>query len=267
MIFNVKPARRLAGGLVALGLSAGLANAAVIEVSITNAQGAQGAFLTPLLSVFHDGTYDSFNVGEAASAGVEAIAEVGNVAVEQAGNAAGRTTAVVANPAGFAGAPVIDPGETATVQVDLDPAKDIFFSFLSMIIPSNDAFIGNDDATAYRLFDAAGNFTNLGAINIYASNIYNAGTEVDNGEGAAFSALGGVGTDENGVIGAIDLSYLAGTPTAAGTIFNDIPTGNDLVATITLTEINNDPAPVPLPAGLPLLAGALGLLGLRRKLV
>lgn len=266
MNFNAKTARSFAGGLIALGLGAGVAQAATIEISITNEQGSAGAFLTPLLSVFHDGSYDAFNAGEAASAGVEAIAEEGNVAVERNGNAAAYTNAVLANPAGFGGAPVIDPGETATIRIDLDPATDVFFSFLSMIIPSNDAFIGNDNATAYRLFDAAGSFTDLAPIEIVASNIYNAGTETDDGLGAAFSANGGTSSDENGVIGGIDLSYLEGTPTVAGTVFSDIPTGNDLVATITFTQINPAPAPVPLPAGLPLLAGALGLLGLRKRL-
>ena len=70
-----------------------------------------------------------------------------------------------------------------------------------MIIPSNDAFIGNEDPLAYELFDAEGNFTGRVTIDIFASDIYDSGTEVNDGQGAAGFSLGlngdgGTSTDD-----------------------------------------------------------------------
>jgi hypothetical protein len=52
------------------------------------------------------------------------------------------------------------------------------FSYLAIVIPSNDAFIGNADPQAHRLFDAYGTF--LGAyFTIYGSDVPDAGPEVN----------------------------------------------------------------------------------------
>lgn len=255
------------GALVAVaatGLMAGAATAATIEVSITNHSETGGLFLTPLLALFHDGGFDPFDVGAAANAGVEALAEEGDASgVIVDANMAGATSGVITSPAGFAGAPLIDPGETATLVFNLDPDTDRYFSFLSMVIPSNDFFIGNDSATAYEVFDIAGLFTNLGVINIYGSDVWDAGTEVNSasGMGAAFSTAGGTSPDQGGVISmAGDLSGLLGIGTPVGPI-TSVPAGRDLLASVTISA-------VPLPAGMPLILaglGALGFAGRRRK--
>ena len=47
-----------------------------------------------------------------------------------------------------------------------------------MTLPSNDGFIGNESGTAYRLFDANGDF--IGAdFGVIGSQIQDAGTEVN----------------------------------------------------------------------------------------
>lgn len=248
--------------VLATGLFAGAASAMTIEVSITNHSATGGLFLTPLLAIFHDGSFDTFDTGTAASAGVEALAEGGDASgVISNATAAGATSGVITSPGGFAGAPLIDPGETATLRFNLDSATDRYFSFLSMVLPTNDNFIGNDNAMAYEIFDLAGMFTGLGTINIYGGDIWDAGTEINDGFGAPFTTAGGISTDENGVIGlAGDLAGLLGRGTPVGPI-TSYPARDDLFASISITA-------VPLPAALPLLLlslGSLGYLGRRRK--
>ena len=69
--------------------------------------------------------------------------------------AAGDPTAtlgtVVPNPAGPP-----TPGLTGSAIFTVDPTINPFFTFASMVVPSNDYFIGNDSPTQYQLFDAMG---------------------------------------------------------------------------------------------------------------
>ncbi|MEO9604036.1 MAG: spondin domain-containing protein, partial [Lentilitoribacter sp.] len=59
------------------------AMATTLRVTVTNNQaaptaGVAGFALTPVYSAFHNGLFDSYNLGEEVSAGVEQLAEVGN---------------------------------------------------------------------------------------------------------------------------------------------------------------------------------------------
>ena len=251
--------RLSAAGILAFAGLATAASAASVSVSITNEQGPNGVFLTPVLSIFHDGSYDTFDVGGIASPGVEAVAEGGVVtqAVADA-QAAGAASGVITSPGGFAGAPVVDPGETATLQFDLDPASDRYFSYLSMVIPSNDLFIGNPDQMAHEIFDIAGDFTDIGTIFIYSTDVWDAGTEENNNLGAAFNAAGGDATDTTKRITQQgSLFFLSGESTAAGTVL-DLANGRTLLATINISE-------VPVPAAFPMLLAGLGGLGLMKR--
>ncbi|MEO1550331.1 MAG: spondin domain-containing protein [Pseudomonadota bacterium] len=250
-----------AASLLVIGTTG--AHAVSLDVTITNEQSAGGLYLTPFLTVFHDGTYDAFDAGAAPSAGVEAIAEEGDVSVEQAsiGTSDTRVVNVAANADGFPGAPVLDPGESVTLSINLDPLKTPYFSFLSMVIPSNDNFIGNDDPLAYRLFDATGMLTALNLITVTADSVWDAGTEANNGFGAAFSSMGGTATEtDEGIALQGDLSFLASIATPPGVSVNTTPSGQEALATISFA-----PTPVPLPAGLPLSLVALAALGLAAR--
>jgi len=216
----------------------------------------------------HDGGFDLFTNGEAVSPGLEQIAETGDPGVLMTEFAApGRLQGVAADPAGFGSMPgqppVIDPVNTATVDIDiLNPAAYRYLSFASMVIPSNDAFIGNGDPIAHEVFDGAGNFNGPLTIDITAANIYDAGTEDNTGLGAAFSANMGDATDTIGGTASQgpDLSNFIGTGTAAGTTIGAVP-GSTPFARITVSVV-----PEPTTAVLCGL-GAIALVGSRRRRV
>lgn len=258
------PLRWRATAVAVATLMATTASAATVEITVANAQGAGGLYLTPLLGIFHNGSYATFSTDPAsrASAGVKLVAEEGMVGVAAAdAQAAGATTAVIANPAGFGGAPVLDPGEVTTLRIDLDTSSPVFFSFLSMIIPSNDTFIGSLSPTAYQLFDDMGKFVFRDAISVLIGDAWDGGTEADDGNGAAFAPPTGTASTvtDTAISRLSNLDFLIGRPTAAGGL---VQSASGTLATISFREVV---APVPLPAGLPLLMAGLGALGFLRR--
>lgn len=193
-----------------------------VTVVIENLAPANGTWLTPFWVGFHDGTFDTFDTGAPAGPELERLAEDGNPDPFSGlfqGAGAGTAQAVVAADTGQ---PQIAPGETAThtfVLDSTDPANR-FLSWAAMVIPSNDAFIGNDDPQARRIFDNSGNF--VGAyVTITGADVLDAGTEV-NDELPASTAFFGqttpdTGTDENGVVH-VHPGYL---PPGSGGILDD----------------------------------------------
>ncbi|MEN1680821.1 MAG: spondin domain-containing protein [Planctomycetota bacterium] len=239
-----------------------------LKVTITN-EGNADFTLTPLWFAFQNGGFDSFDAGSLASPAIEAIAEDGIVdglimdfdASGQPGNRQGVVTA----PGGFPGAPVIENGETGTAFITpINPAAYQYFSFASMVIPTNDNFIGNDDPLAYQVFDAAGNINDPSGtftITVLASDIWDAGTELNNGLGAPFSTAGGTATDTTDPIAleANNLADFVGITTPSGVTITNLYDPSDVVATITISQI-------PEPATLSLLALApLGMVTRRRR--
>lgn len=190
-----------------------IGSGAAIRVTVTNTLGAGGTFVTPVWFGFHDGaTFDAFDIGAPASFGLERLAEDGsiegiaaefNAQVDGAG-----VDATIVGPDGVPGP--IDPGEAASFEIDVDPDQvgQGFFSWATMIIPSNDAFLAvPDDPLADPIFDEDGNF--LGdengqiVIQRFGTDVLDAGTEVDNELDAAFinQTAPDTGIDEAGVVG------------------------------------------------------------------
>lgn len=232
-----------------------------IVVTITNALPAGGTFLTPAWFGFHDGaSFDLFNAGAAASTGLERLAEDGSVeGLAAEFNAQAGANGVDATIFGGAGVPgIIDPGETAsfTLNVNPDQVGQGFFTWATMVIPSNDAFLAvPDDALADPIFDADGNFIPL-TIQRFGSDVLDAGTEVNNELDAAFlnQSARDTGLDENGVVAAhpgfngsvgnpdaTPVNVLGGT-TAAGTTVDPVVgdftlNPNQLVLQIDVTQL------------------------------
>ena len=121
----------------------------------------QGNYFSAYTLLFHDGSFDTFNEGESASLGIENQAEDGN----------GNTLLGLLEDAdpNFLGTiltssneenPIPDdffPGNVASVILEVDPSNR-YFSYAAMFLPSNDAFVGNEDSLAWEIFDAEGNF-------------------------------------------------------------------------------------------------------------
>ncbi len=213
-----------------------------VRFEIENLQPDGGFFFTEAWVGLHNGDFDLFNVGDRASAGLESLAEGGNTeALGAEFAAAGRLQTTIGN----GDVQFISPGEVIEGSIDIRNAANYqYVSFASMIIPSNDAFIGNEDPLAYQVFDEAGNaIADELVIDIFASDIWDSGTEVNDGQGAAGFSLGlngdgGTSTDDLSSTVAPHpdlLENILGFQTAAGADITDALTAEEPIARITIT--------------------------------
>ena len=136
-----------------------------VRVILNNVAPENGTFVTPIWVGFHNGTFDTYDGGALASSlpipgsvALERIAEDGNTGplmADFATLAAGRFDATVPGPNG-----PIAPGDVASqcFLLDAGEPRDRYFSYASMILPSNDAFVANGNPLAHPIFDSAGNF-------------------------------------------------------------------------------------------------------------
>lgn len=260
----------VAGLAAALAIGMGnFAAAKSIRITVTNVAQTGGLSLTPLYFGFHDGSVDLFDAGAAASEGIEEIAETGNFMPLRDERLAQQGTSLGGVAAGGGGALAgpIEPGESTTFTIDLDSELNRFLSFASMILPSNDSFIGNDDPTRFALFDNDGNFLGPQTINVTSEFAYDAGTEAnDPANGPAFVVgqdinLGGPG--EGTIQAASSLSDFVGLSLAGG-----------LTLDAALIDFINDPnfsfarieiSEVPLPPAILLMGLGLSALGYKSR--
>jgi hypothetical protein len=234
-----------------------------LKVTVENLAPANSIAFAPLRMGFNAGLYDSFNEGETASAAIISIAEGGSgadwfpafMAAEPNANFA----SAVPNPAG----PLL-PGAMASTTAVVDSEMNPYFTFASMVVPSNDYFIGNDSPTQYQLFDAMGKL-NFDSILLSADDIWDAGSEVDDPANAAFLEIGdnGLRTPDDGVVG-FDfegLEIFDGLTTGAGYTFD-----SQLTAATDVYRISFEVVPEPNSVAL-LACGVGGLLFARRRVM
>ena len=165
--------------LLALAISAASITGAMAQdltISITNL--THGSHFTPLLVSAHPATSHLFEVGMAASANLQAMAEGGDTS-GLISDLNGISADVSDNPA----AGLMMPGQT--VSFDMMTAMDnTNLSLVAMVLPTNDGFVGLD---SMAIPTTAGTYT-------YFLNAYDAGTEVNdemiNGAGGAPGAAG-----------------------------------------------------------------------------
>jgi len=232
-------------------------NSTPVRIAIKNSAQENGIFLTPFWVAFHDGEFDTYDLGSPASEGLERIAEDGNIDIlsEEFASFGSGIDAIITNPEGFAGAPLFDPGLSSQHIIELDPATNKYFSYASMVLPSNDAFIANGDPKMHKIFDENGDFAGGVNFKIYGSQVRDAGTEENTESDAAFfnqsAPNSGVTTTDfvsvhpgfNGSVGNPDATpqvFLGGT-NPAGFLFGeteaDFSTSGYQVAEIAISRL------------------------------
>ena len=235
-----------------------LAPAAPVKVTIRNLAPATGTHLTPMWAGFHNGSFDLFDDAVPASAALERLAEDGDTSVLASAflmSGAGSMQGTIPGPMG-----PIAPGHSASMLFDLDATNitNRYFSYASMVIPSNDAFIGNGNPMAFPVFDAAGNFVG-GSITVLGSMVWDAGTEVNDEVpmNTAFLAqtMPNTGTTENAVV----MVHPGFMPN--GNILAAFPNADFKAAGYQVAEITVQAVPEPATFGL--ICSSLLLLGFR----
>lgn len=147
----------------ALLASASVVNAAEISVSVTNL--THGMYFTPLLVTAHNAENRLFAVGEEASPELTAMAEGGSIA----GLVTLTESIGAVNQANPAEGPLAPGASTPMVSLKLSETT-TQLSVVSMLLPTNDAFMGLNSWTIPK---EAGTYT----INV---NAYDSGTEANN---------------------------------------------------------------------------------------
>lgn len=243
--------------LAALGLSAS-AHAATVQVKVTvdNLAPAGSVRFAPLQVGFNNGTFDAFDIGGVATAPIITIAEGGT-------GSAWFPAFAAADPGATLGtaADALLPGQSGSNTFLVDTAVNPYFTFASMVVPSNDFFVGNDDPKQYRLFDAAGNLL-INTITQRARDLWDAGSEIHDPAAAAFVGNNDLRAAQNSVVAFNFAEFAAfnGLTTAAGYVFN-----SQLAADTEIYRIAFEVTPVPEPETYALMAAGLGLVGLASR--
>jgi hypothetical protein len=236
-----------------------LAPAATVQITIRNLAPTNGTHLTPMWAGFHNGSFDLFDGGVPASAALERVAEDGDTSMLASAflmSGAGTVEGTIPGPMG-----PIAPGQSASMLFDLDAMNmtSRYFSFASMVIPSNDAFIANGNPLAFPVFDGAGNFVG-GSFIVLGSMVWDAGTEVNDEVpmNTAFLAqmMPNTGTTENGVVMAHP-GFMPG-----GNILTAFPSADFTAPGYQVAEITLQAVPEPATFGL--ICSSLLLLGYKR---
>ncbi|NEP36456.1 spondin domain-containing protein [Moorena sp. SIO3B2] len=182
-----------------------------LKITVENLAPRNGTLFSPLWFGIHDGRFDTFDLNSPASIAIERLAEDGNAEdlMEDFNDTEG---GFAQGLIGTTPDPFLDlfPGDIVSTIVSIDNSipGSKYFSYASMILPSNDAFFGNENAIEHQIFDDAGNFVPTSFI-ISGTEILDAGTEVNDED--RFNAVGvgpvplidfqpNTGIDEKGVI-------------------------------------------------------------------
>ncbi|MFK7887538.1 MAG: spondin domain-containing protein [Gammaproteobacteria bacterium] len=272
-------ALRASACAAALILTSQAAFATSVQVTITNNAPTGGVYLTPVWVGFHDGSFDSYDGGTASAPALEALVEDGNtgpISDVFAGTLVG--DAVDGRVQGTLGGGPVAPGQTVTQTFELSAdGSNQYFSYASMVLPSNDYYVANGNPFAHSLASIFNGMVNEIVFNIGTPGTVNdAGTEVNDFATSAGNGLFGLpggqtgpnqGADEGGVNANVVGDPFAGflnTPAGLDLSlfnFNDSSLYANGIATVRISLVN----PVPVPAALPLFAAGLSMLGFMRR--
>lgn len=245
---------------------ASLAQTVKIRVTVENLAPANSISLAPFRFGFGNGTFDSFDNNQPAFLlGASDISQAPIVTIAEGGSGSNwfpafQTAEPNANLGSVLGPsiPPILPGQSNSVEIDVDPSNR-FFTFGTMVVPSNDHFLGNANPMAFEVLDTNGNLL-LTSIAEDASRIWDAGSETENPANAAF-LVGGVNDqreNENSPVtfNFADLSAFNGLTTAAGYVFDSsLLSANTPVLRISFEQIPEPSSLLMIVASLVSVAG------------
>ena len=233
----------------------------IVTATVTNLAPTNSISFAPLHVGFHSGLFDSFNINQVAGPGIVSVAEGGSGTQWQADFAITDPTATRGTIGGL-----LTPGSSASLTFGVNAGLNPFFSFASMVVPSNDFFIGNDNPQQYRLFNSAGDLL-ISSIFQTTNQIWDAGSEIFDPLAAAFVGNNDLRTPQNGVVSFnfSELDGFNGLTTGAGYVFDAQLTSQQQVYRIDFTSTA---ASVPEPSSAALMCAGLLSLGwiARRKL-
>jgi len=252
---------RTAISAAALMVAGAASQAAVVDVTVTvkNLQPANSVAFAALHLGFNNGSFDAFTIGEVATAPIISVAELGSGAAWQAAFAAADPGATRGTVAGR-----LDPGATRSATFRVDSSLNQYFTFASMVVPSNDFFIGNDNPLQYHLLDMGGNLQ-IPSITVAARDIWDAGSEIFDPAAAAFVGTSSLRRDQKSVV-ALNFAELAafnGLNTAAGYTFDSA-----LTADSDIYHIGFSVTAVPEPGSYAMMTAgllAIGFVARRRR--
>jgi hypothetical protein len=255
------------GAAVAAILITSPSRAAQIQFTVTNDQPTGGFALAPVWFGVQNGSFTTFTPGSTASSAIATLAQFGNTTpltdLFNSLNVGVDTTLT-------SGGSLVQflPGQSNSTVLNVsNPSVDQYLSYAGMVVPSNDFFQGN--ATPLQIFNPNGTFKGPMTIYVYGSNIWDSDTEAQSTTTALTFIAGqtpGTGTQiTNGAVttvlpnSASFLQSIDGLTTAAGYTITNIPTSDQLIATI---QINS----VPEPASIALFGmGIVGLVVISRS--
>jgi hypothetical protein len=211
-----------------------------VTLSFANLSATDGAALSPIFIALSNGSTSAYTPGGSASTAIQQLSETGSGAdlFNVFGSANGVQTAEVKASTNAFGPGIYLPSATGSITLNLDPTQNQYLSFFSMVVPSNDRFIGGD----IQLFNNQGQLV-TGNTTIDGNAIWDAGAVQSQIAGAAFLTAGGSNTPiSNGVITANDnFSVWSGQKTADGYNFTSLPGDNTPLLSITTTAVPEPP--------------------------
>lgn len=198
-----------------------------VTVEITNLAPEGGTIQTPVWVASHDGSFDLYDRDAPASPALERIAEDGNAGplVDAFADSGAGTDAVAFADNGEGVPPVIFPGNSTSVSflVDTTRGEAQYFSYASMVIPSNDAFVANGNPMAHMIFNERGRFMPASFI-VGGDAVLDAGTEVNDevpeNTAALAQSVPDTGVAEGGVV-TMHEGFMPG-----GNVLTAIPNGD-----------------------------------------
>lgn len=182
--------------------TASVAQALTLKVEVESLAPDGGVALTPVWVGFHDGSFDSYDEGLSSQEGLERIAEDGNTTPISIDFNANKTYVQGGMSGVFDSTQVgtrvdgtipglITPGSMTMSTFEVTPDEsNRYFSYVSMVLPSNDYYVANGNPFIHDLTDLfTGDETEI-SFNIgLPGTVNDAGTEINDFNSSAGNGL------------------------------------------------------------------------------